>query len=371
MGLAVLPLAFLAGEYAFSPLYTFPPPRPINGARGDHPYATAPPGATWHPANFHAHSIAWRGLTNGHQPPAEVRDAYRRMGAQVVGLSNYHTIDSTAVDSTFIPTYEYGYSVAKTHRLALGARAVNWLDFPLGQTVHHKQLILDRMRPVTALTVINHPVMRHGHTAADLRQLGNYDLIEAMSSYGDSPAEWDAALSTGHATWAIGSDDNHDISRADLLGRVWTMVLASSTRADTMLAALRAGRQFAVRGAAMHMDNGVRAVTMLGDTLVVELDVTARRIRFVGDSGRELLAVANASTGRYVARAADSYVRIEIANGATTFWLNPVVRWDGARLPMPRPELDVAATWALRFAIIVASAGMLVLLLQFARRQGA
>lgn len=368
--LLALPLALIAFPYAFSPIYTFPPPHPFSGARWYNPYDAAP-GATWHPANFHAHSIAWRGLTNGHQPPAEVRDAYRRMGAHVAGIANYHTVDSTAVDSTFIPTYEYGYSVAKTHRLALGARAINWLDFPLGQTVHHKQLILDRMRPVTALTVINHPVMRHGHTVDDLRRLGNYDLVEAMSSYGDSPAEWDAALSTGHAAWTIGSDDNHDITRTDLLGRVWTMVLAASTRSDTVIAALKAGRQFAVRGSAMQMDNGVRAVMLHGDTLAIVLDTTARRIRFVGDSGRELLAVANASTARYVARATDSYVRIEVENGATTFWLNPVVRWDGAKLPMPRPKLDVPATWALRLAIVLASAGLLALLLRFARRRPA
>ena len=46
-------------------------------------------------------------------------------------------------------------------------------------------------------------------------------------------------------------------------------------------------------------------------------------------------------------------MRIVIENAATTIWTNPVVRWDGAALPDPRPTLDVAATWALRLGIIV------------------
>ncbi len=352
-------VVLLATEYAWSAVYDFPAPRPFAGAQWYNPYE-APAGATWHKANFHAHSVAWGGLTNGHQSSSAVRAAYRQMGAEIAGISNYHTIDSSLVDSTFIPTYEYGYSLAKSHRLALGAREVNWLDFPLGSTLSDRQLILDRLRPTTALTVINHPVMRNGHTVDDLRALGNYDLIEAMSSYGDSPAEWDAALSAGHAAWAIGSDDNHDITRTDILGRVWTMVLAPSTRANVVLGALKQGRQFAVRGTAMRMDNDVRAVRMRGDTLTVELAATSKRIRFVGDSGRELALVHDTSAASYVARSADSYVRIEVENAATTFWLNPVVRWDGVAPTESRPIMNVAATWSVRVLLLICYAGLVL-----------
>ena len=347
-----IPLGLATAPYAFAPIYDFPPPRPFSGAQWYNPY-DVPAGATWHVANFHAHSIAWRGLTNGHQPPGQVREAYKKLGAEVAGISNYHVVDSTWLDSTFIGTYEYGYSIPKSHRLAVGAREVNWLDFVFGATTSQKQWVLDRLRPTTALSVINHPVMRHGHTAADLRALGNYDLVEAMSSYGDSPAEWDAALTAGHATWAIGSDDNHDITRTDILGRVWTMVLTPTTRSGPVLSALKRGSQFAVRGAAMRMDNAVRAVTMHGDTLAIALAAGARRIRFLGDSGRELAVARDTSEARYVARTADAYVRIEVENAATTFWLNPVVRWDGMALPDPRPVVNTGATWLLRGALLI------------------
>ena len=367
---AALGLALLASvclPYALAPIYTFPPLRPFTGAQWYNPYDTHPE-ATWHKANFHAHSIAWGGLTNGHQPAADVRAAYRKMGAEIAGISNYHAIDSTnATDSTWIPTYEYGYSLSKTHRLALGAGSVNWLDFPLGATTSQKQLILDRLRPTTGLTAINHPVMRHGHTVEDLRQLGNYDLIEAMSSYGDSPAEWDAALSSGHAAWAIGSDDNHDITRIDILGRVWTMVLTPSTRTERVLTALKQGRQYAVRGAAMHMDNDVRFVRMTGDTVAIALAGAAKRIRFVGDGGRELAVVRDAAEATYVATRADSYVRIEVENAATVFWLNPVVRWDGTALSEPRATVDAGATWALRLGGLLGLGLVLRYALRFRR----
>ncbi|MBI3791196.1 MAG: hypothetical protein HY275_10005 [Gemmatimonadetes bacterium] len=339
---------------ACAPVYAFPDAHPFSGSTWYNPYDVSP-GSGWHVANFHAHSIAWGGLTNGHQPPAEVRAAYRRLGAEIAGISNYHLIDTTGAgaDSTWIPTYEYGYSVPKSHRLVLGAREVQYLEAPVGERRGLKQYILDRLRPTAALTAINHPVMRHGHTEDDLRALGNYDLVEAISSYGDSPAEWDAALSTGHHAWAIGSDDNHDITRTDLLGRCWTMVLAPSTRASVVLGALKQGRMYAVRGAAMRMDNGVRAVTMAGDTLAIVLDRAARRVRFVGDNGRELAVASDVAEARYVARPADSYVRIVVENAATSFWLNPVVRAGAGLMLDIEPVEDAGATWALRIGLLV------------------
>ncbi len=363
-----VPVALALAVYAVAPVYEFASPRPFSGAQWYNPYApsTAQGDASWHVANFHAHSIAWGGLTNGHQPPADVLAAYRTLGAEIAGLSNYHTIDSTNVaDSTWIPTYEYGYSIPKSHRLALGAREVRWLDFAFGATRSQKQWVLDRLRAGTALTVINHPVMRHGHTAADLRELGNYDLLEAMSSYGDSPAEWDAALTAGHAIWAIGSDDNHNITRTDLLGRVWTMVLAPTTRAPAVLAALKAGRQFAVRGAGLHMDNAVRAVRMTGDSVDLVLERPARRIRFIGDGGRELAVHRDAAQARHVATRDDHYVRIVVENDSTTFWLNPVVRWDGTSLPDPRPVQSRGVTWVLRTALLLV---LLAAALRYRRR---
>ena len=358
-----IPLAIAAWEYLWTPVYDFPPPKPFAGDQWYNPYASAP--ANWVKANFHAHTIAWGGLTNGHQTAAQLDSAFRAMGFGVRGISNYHEIDTTfRTDSSWLPSYEYGYSIKKTHRLAIGARSVNWLDFPLGQTRHHKQLIIDRLRPTTALIALNHARMRHGHTSDDFTWLGNYDFVEALNPFGDSLEEWDSALSSGHAAWVLGDDDTHDIAKHAQLGVRWTMIATPSTRADSVVAALKAGRHYAVRGRRGHMDNALRTLVMIGDTLTVALERRAVAIRFVGDSGRVLGTVADASAASWVATPREHYVRVEVRSDSTEFFLNPVVRWDGRALPSPRPQLNDTATWSLRGAIALAyllacvSAGM-------------
>ena len=348
-----LPLALAAWEYLWTPVYDFPAPKAFAGAQWYNPYAALP--GRWDKANFHAHTVAWGGLTNGHQTAAQLDSAFVAMGFGTRGISNYHEIDTTfRADSAYLPSYEYGYSIRKSHRLAIGARSVNWLDFPLGQTRHHKQFIIDRLRPTTALIAVNHPRMRNGHTAEDFRWLGNYDFVEAMNPFGDSLDEWDSALSSGHAAWILGDDDTHDISKRHRLGDRWTMVGTSSTRADSVVVALRAGRHYAVRGHLGVMDNRLRALDVHGDTITVRLERVARSIRFVGDSGRERLAVANADTATYVTTSGESYVRIEVRSDSTEFFLNPVLRWDGRALPQPHPVLNAGATWTVRCAIALA-----------------
>ena len=348
-----VPVSIVAWEYLWTPVYDFPEPRPFAGTQWFNPYADAP--ATWVRANFHAHTIAWGGLTNGHQTPAQLDSTFRALGFGVRGISNYHEIDTTfRADSAYLPSYEYGYAIRKTHRLAIGARTVNWLDFPLGQSRHHKQFIIDRVRPTTALLALNHPRMRHGHTPDDFRWLANYDFVEALNPFGDSLDEWDSALSTGHAAWLLGDDDTHDIAKGDQLAVRWTVIATHSTRADSVIAALRAGRHYAVRGHLGRMDNGVRTVTMVGDTLTIALDRRAASIRFIGDSGRVLGTVTDRSAASWIATRRESYVRVEVRSDSTDFFLNPVVRWDGRALPQPRPELNTMATWLVRMAIALA-----------------
>ena len=358
-----VPVAIVVWEYLFTPVYDFPSPQRFTGAQWYNPYASR--SASWAKANFHAHTIAWGGLTNGHQSSDQLDSAFRAMRFDVREISNYHDIDTIMIgDSARIPSYEYGYSIRKTHRLAIGARSVNWLDFPLWQSRHHKQYIIGRLRPTTALIAINHPRMRHGHTSDDFRWLANYDFVEALNPFGDSLEEWDSALSSGHAAWVLGDDDTHDIRKLAQLGVRWTMIATATSHADSVIAAIRAGRHYAVRGHLGQMDNGVRALTMVGDTLTIALERRAARIRFIGDSGRVLGTVADANGASWVATPRESYLRVEVRSDSTEFFMNPVVRWDGRALPQPRPMLNVTLTWlvrgsiALSYALVLTGAGL-------------
>ena len=59
-----------------------------------------------------------------------------------------------------MPLYEHGYNITKEHQLAIGARRVEWLDFPIWTWLHQKQFILNRVAQTSDLVAINHPA--HG-----------------------------------------------------------------------------------------------------------------------------------------------------------------------------------------------------------------
>jgi hypothetical protein len=75
------------------------------------------------------------------------------------------------------PEYEQGWNVQKAHRPAIGGDA--------------------------------HPALLGGHSTADLRQLSGYDGLEVLNHrVPPATTQWDAALSSGRAVWAMANDDS-------------------------------------------------------------------------------------------------------------------------------------------------------------------
>ena len=113
--------------------------------------------------------------------------------------------------STRSPLYEHGYNIGKHHQLAIGARKVDWFDFPIWQSRSHLQFIINRVAATADLVAIVHPESRNAYDDADLHELTGYHLIEVFNGKFPHDAAWDAALSSGRAVWGIGNDDNHDL----------------------------------------------------------------------------------------------------------------------------------------------------------------
>jgi len=151
-------LLLVALLYATAPLYSFAPAEPFAGPAWYDPYGDLPgDSARWLQANFHAHSRAWGGTTDGRQSPARVVAAYAAMGYEVIGISNDHQLPGRTGTAPVLPVFEHGWNVWKSHRLALGAQRVVWRDYPLGQRVHHKQDMIQRLRSAGAVVAIAHP----------------------------------------------------------------------------------------------------------------------------------------------------------------------------------------------------------------------
>ncbi len=354
---AILLFVFIAIPPLLAPVYRFPAPHPFAGAALWNPYAHS--SGTWQKANLHAHGVAWGGVTNGKQNDEDVVAAYKAHGYSVAGVSNYASIAAFhGVDT--IPLYEHGYNVPKGHQLAIGARSVVWLDFPLWQTLDQKQYIIDRVGAAAELVSINHP--NTAYTDDDMRNLTGYQLMEIVN--GPFPVEdlWDTALSSGRVVWALGNDDAHDVTNLRRTFIAWNMIDARTPSAADVIAALRAGRTYAVSLVGNAPDAALRSVEVTGATLTVASTGVPATYLFVGQGGIVRGTADQVMQATYTFAATDTYIRTVIRTPNVVMYVNPIMRYDGVRLPSLTATVDETSTWLRRAAVLALSGGAVFLL---------
>jgi hypothetical protein len=350
--LVVAALALL--PYAWAPIYTFPDPVAFSGTRFWNPYARLT--GTWQRANLHAHGHAWGGLTSGEQSDAEVVARYRSMGYAVAGVSDYQSIAAFhGVDT--LPLYEHGFNAGKNHQLAIGARRVDWFDFPFWQTLSNQQYVIDRVRSKADLVSLNHPSSRNAYGADAMRALTGYQLIEVVNGPFTAEDIWDAALSSGRPVWALANDDTHDLTDARRTGTAWNMIDAPSASTADIVSALTVGRSYAVvRTGPLGAGNDTTLESMSAENGVVRVGLLGApsTISFIGQDGVARKVVKDAVAAEYTMTDLDPYVRAVVTSPQSTLYLNPVVRWNGESLPAPSAAVDAASTWTQRGAIAAA-----------------
>ncbi len=352
-GAAVALLTVSGFWLAAYPVYRFPPPAPFHGDSLFNPYRAAT--GTWYKANFHAHSIAWGGATNAKDRREDVEAAYRSMGYDLIGVSDYQALGRAGPERAgVVPVYEHGYNVMKTHHLVIGARAVSWLDYVLPQNVHQKQFVLDHLSRPGVAVALNHPSFRGGFSIGDMRSLTGITLVEVLNHFRRSFGHWDAALGAGRRAWILGDDDSHDARDARETGVYWTMVNARSLRTDDVVRALQEGRTYGVAGRGGAMSLRLRSVTTAGTRVTVALDTVARRIEFIGRGGAVRAAARDTAAASYEFAGDDAYIRVQVTGAGNTLYLNPVFRTDGS------PEPAASVDWA-RSLLLWLAAGLLYL----------
>ena len=354
--------------YGCAPLYRFPDPVPFAGSAFLNPYSGLR--GTWQRANLHAHSRQWGGLTNGHQSADEVVRTYRAMGYSVAGVSDYHSIAALEGVPT-IPLYEHGYNIMKRHQLAIGARRVDWFDFPFWQSLSNRQHVIHRVGRTADLVALNHPPSRDGYSPDDLRRLSGYQLLEIVNGPHRSEDSWDAALSSGHAVWALANDDTHDLADPARTGMAWNMIDAASPSTRDVVDALRAGRTYAVSRTSQTI-SGVQTVLagfeFNDGTLVVTCAGEPSTFNFVGQDGVIRKSVKDAMSASYTFTAADTYIRTVIESPRALLYLNPVLRYDGIRFPAPSVSVNLAGSWLQRGLLLIAAVALVVI---YRRRRAA
>lgn len=326
--------SILLFPYVRSKHYHYPEPSLFSGAQIYNPYSDT--SGKWLKANFHAHSKAWGGLTNGKQSDSEIVKFYHdSLHYDIACISNYESIDQylPVNDPRFIPVYEHGLNPFKTHQLVIGASRPDYFEFAIGQSQDNKQYMIERLREQAPFVTINHPTMRGSYTASELRHLSGYQLMEVFNNPRDAQGLWDAALSAGKLSWALGNDDTHDITKAYEVGRTWTMVRATSDSAVSVFAALKKGNAYVVKGRGAVNDHYPLAINVVHDTVCIRMDAPADEIRLIGQEGQTRKTVNHADSICYVFQPGDTYIRAVITYKELTICLNPFIRYNGNNVP--------------------------------------
>lgn len=364
-----------AVKYITCPVYDFKPSGSFSGDLFYNPYADLKPD-DWKRGNFQIQSYAWAGITSGRGNTNEaIHSLYRSLGYDVIATSDYQKINRYGEGQPgYVPVYEHGYGIQKSHQVLIGSRKVLWKDYPFFQTVHNKQHIIELLRRDNALIFLAHPLLRHGYSIDDMKNLTGYDGIEVLNNYRFSIGHWDAALSQGNYVTILGNDDAHDISNPDEIGHHCTFINSPTLEEADILAALKEGRAY---GAKIWRPSGesieakikrTRVLPMLlrhdihNDTLFVQCDSVADSVRFIGQGGNVLKTVTGADRSYYLLTENDTYIRVEIHIGPeSALYMNPVCRYDGvAPAKIPAPAINTWKTWILR---IVGFASLLFIVL--------
>ena len=320
-------------QYFMSRHYKYARRTPFTGKFIYNPYASLR--SYWWKSNFHAHSIAWR-FANGHQYPREIVSHFKKdLKYDIACISNYEkrTLYMPAASPKYIPVYEHGYNIDKVHQLVFGLGPIDYFDVSLFQTMDNEQYIIDREKNYSSLVALAHPGLRNAYSENEMKSLSGYDLIEVLSQEKFATRQWDEALSSGKAPWIIADDDCHDISVKDQTGISWTMVNADTNNAADVLNSLRVGKTYGVSGIGGFNNCHLLGVSVSGNSLTISVDSVAKQIRLIGQNGVVRKIIENSAKACYSFRPDDTYIRAEIDFSSMRIFLNPLIRYDGKKIP--------------------------------------
>ena len=371
-------LIFLAASYWFTFIYTFPTPKPFSGDKWYNPYKNAK-GEHWKIGNFHGHSNAWGGLSNGKGTNEDMYNTYfDSLGYDILGISNYQNVDNENILGNTVRAYEHGYSPTKNHHIVLGTSEVSWKEYPLWQNTHHKQHVINSIREIdtSCLIAIAHPKRGMAFSFNDIKKLTNYDCLEVFNHLANSRSHWDTALSAGVPVFLLSNDDTHDHNYLYHTGRLATAVysLNENLTEKAIIQNLKKGRSYAIefymgedetfasRKKRVKSLPYLKKLNISNDTLSIKLSDECEYIEFYGQDGRLLSKINNSESANYILQHNDTYVRTEVLfkDSRHFFYLNPVFRSSDGRIHKETAEFNLTLTIIYRLLI-----GIFILVLLF------
>jgi len=304
LGYACLAMTlFLVIPWLITPRAALVETTPFSGDHWRNPYQGLDLTSVFN-ANLHAHTGRWGIFTDGRGTTPEVLyDTYNRMGFDVIAISDYLSINRFRdTEPDYIPIYERGCNIKKTHQLIIGAKRVFPFDVILPQTTRMKQYFINRLKETGELVVLVHPKSWGGYSDEDLLKLTGYDLFEVLNRHDNVQEKaWDMVLSSGKLLYLLASDDSRDMTKWQYrVGHRFTRVFAENTNAENILNALRKGQHYGVAMPILPRETfeekserfrnlpNVTRFEMVDGILFIQIEEPSKEVALIGDLGVEL-----------------------------------------------------------------------------------
>lgn len=326
-------------QYVWSRHYVYAPPIPFHGDSIVNPYLGVNTNNV-QVANFHAHTK--NGILNGKGTPIDLYTKYDSIGVNIHPVSQYHNIDTSGFSNIgYIPAYEHGYNIGKTHQLVIGAKRVINKDFIFFQTLHNKQEILERLSyDSNNVVVLTHPSLNQGYTLRDLKYLHFYDHLEILSPYANSTSYWDTLLSAGKKIFVVANDDTHDVFNDNELGRFVNLIYSPDNNAQNVLKSLKNGSHAVVwlpqktgeslidkRKKIENIKQVFQKLNIRDSSLYLSFSRTVDTLFLFGDAGKLLQIKKSVSSTIFTLPSNLTYVRVEARfKDGTKLLFNPVFK---------------------------------------------
>lgn len=347
----LLTIVAVLAVFSVSPIYDFSAPDRFTGENIFNPYAGCDSAVVWKRANFHTHTRVDGLMNECEYWPDHVDSCYRSFGYDIVTFSNHNRLTAHPYDSSLqVNVYEHGYNLFKYHKLVFGSDAVWRFDHLLPILASQRQWQLDMLGRGSDIIQLNHPFRTNCTSRSVMEKLSGYDIIELDSGVTTDQEYWDWALSAGHYSFALASDDLHYPDRSDRFAVRCSWLDCPSARYEDIRETLLSGRYYCMRipdygngdwqvkreSDRLSSEGGklpcIKRIGLTGDSLYVELSDTARIIRINGQEGAVLASAAGCDSFGYRMKADDSYARITaFFDDGCVIYTNPFARYDGAR----------------------------------------
>lgn len=298
----------------------------------------------WYKGNTHTHTLN----TDGRDLPYDVAKWYRERGYNFVVMTDHEYItpvgplnDLLGRTGSFLVIS--GQEVTDTsekkpiHTNGLGLTTVV-MPSKLATKAESLQKNIDNIRAAGGIPQLNHPNFGWALTAAEIKQLKGFRLMEIYNGHplvnnlggGGLPsaeAIWDDLLTSGMLIYGIGDDDVHQLLTKGeaieaLPGQAWIYVKAAELTPSAILAAIDSGNFYA--------STGVELAEYKADRTEVSIKVKALTnskytIRFIG-SGGKMLHESFEPNAVYKIKGSEGYVRVKVLESNGKFaWTQPLM----------------------------------------------